>query len=66
MPGLTIEQGINQVMGGRHIIILGAGSSIAATLRNAEQTGKQLPSMLNFIDVVGLQDIVKEVPAKLH
>ncbi|PTT01899.1 hypothetical protein DBR11_06285 [Pedobacter sp. HMWF019] len=33
MPRLTIEQGINQVMGGRHIVILGAGASItAATL----------------------------------
>lgn len=66
MPGLTIEQGINQVMGGRHVVILGAGASIAATRRNAEQNGKQLPSMLNFIEVVGLQDIIKEVPANLY
>lgn len=65
MPGLTIEQGINQVMGGRHIVILGAGASIAATRRNAERNSKVLPSMLNFIDVVGLQDIVAEIPADL-
>ena len=66
MPGLTIEQGINQVMGGRHIVILGAGASIAATRRNAERNGKALPSMLNFIEVVGLLDIVAEIPAELR
>ena len=66
MPGLTIEQGINQVMGGRHIVILGAGASIAATRRNAERSGKALPSMLNFIEVVGLQDIIAEIPQELR
>ncbi|MBD1384613.1 hypothetical protein IDJ75_04925 [Mucilaginibacter rigui] len=66
MPGLTIEQGINQVMGGRHIVILGAGASIAATRRNAELNGKVLPSMLNFIDVLGLQDIVADTPPELR
>ena len=66
MPGLTKEQGINQVMGGRHIVILGAGASIAATQRNAERNGKVLPSMLNFIDIVGLEDIVAEVPVELR
>jgi len=66
MPGLTKEQGINQVMGGRHIVILGAGASIAATLRNSERSGRALPSMLNFIEIVGLQDIVAEIPVKLQ
>jgi hypothetical protein len=65
MPGLSIEQGINQVMGGRHIVILGAGASIASANRNAERNGKTLPSMMNFIDVVGLRDIYTDVPAEL-
>ncbi|MGY4385156.1 hypothetical protein ACVWYN_002192 [Pedobacter sp. UYP24] len=66
MPGLTIEQGINQVMGGRHIVILGAGASIAATQRNVERNGKILPCMKNLIEVVGLQDIVAEIPVELR
>jgi len=66
MPGLTKEQGINQVMGGRHIVILGAGASIAATRRNAERNGRQLPSMLNFVEVVGLQEIVADIPKELN
>jgi len=66
MTGLTIEQGINQVMGGRHVVILGAGASIAATRRNKERSGKILPSMLNFIEVVGLQDLLSEVPYELR
>lgn len=52
--------------GGGHVVILGAGSSIASTTRNAELGGKQLPSMDNFIDVVGLQDIIATIPEKLR
>jgi hypothetical protein len=48
--------------GGGHVVILGAGASIASTLRNPELSGKQLPSMDNFIDVVGLSDIVDYLP----
>ena len=48
--------------GGGHVVILGAGASIASTLRNPEPSGKQLPSMDNFIDVVGLSDIVDYLP----
>jgi len=67
MPGMTKEEGINQVFGGGgHVVILGAGASIASTLRNPERNGKRLPSMDNFIDLVGLQEIVEEVPKNLR
>lgn len=63
---LTKEDRINTVMGGGgHVVILGAGASIASTFRNAELNGKQLPSMDNFIEVVGLQDIIDRLPNHL-
>jgi hypothetical protein len=63
---MTKEEGIKQVYnGGRHIVILGAGASIASSLRNPEKNEKKLPSMNNFIKIVGLQDIVDKVPDNL-
>lgn len=63
----TKEDRIKTVYGGGgHVVILGAGASIASTCRNPEPNGKQLPSMDNFIDVVGLSDIVKSLPEKLR
>ncbi|MBE0418034.1 MAG: hypothetical protein IBX63_09745 [Coriobacteriia bacterium] len=44
--------------GPSHVVILGAGASIASTLRNPDPSGKALPSMLNFVDVVGLGDLL--------
>ena len=65
MP-LTKEDRIKTVMGGGgHVVILGAGASIASTIRNPELSGKKLPSMDNFIEVVGLQDIVDKLPKEL-
>lgn len=65
MP-LTKEDRIKTVMGGGgHVLILGAGASIASTIRNPELTDKQLPSMDNCIGVVGLQDIVERLPKHL-
>jgi hypothetical protein len=62
----TKEDRINTVMGGGgHVVILGAGASIASTLRNSELNGKKLPSMDNFIDIVGLGDIVESIPKQL-
>jgi hypothetical protein len=67
MSGLSIEQGIQQVYNGlSHVVILGAGASIAATRRNGEPSGKHLPSMDNFTDVVGLRDIIAAVPEHLR
>jgi hypothetical protein len=48
--------------GGNHVVILGAGASIASTYRNAEVGGKKLPSMDNFNDIVGLNDVVNKLP----
>lgn len=63
---MTIEEGISQVFGGGgHVVILGAGASIASTYRNPEKHGRRLPSMDNFSDVVGLKDIIRDIPAKL-
>ena len=66
MKGLSKEDRIKTVFGGGgHVVILGAGASIASTLRNMEKNKKRLPSMENFIEVVGLQDIVDTIPDKL-
>lgn len=67
MNGLSIEEGIKQVYNGlRHVVILGAGASIASTLRNPELNGRKLPSMDNFVEVVGLQDLIEQVPPELQ
>ena len=64
--GKTKEDRIKTVFGGGgHVVILGAGASIASTLRNPEPNGKKLPSMDNFIDVVGLADVVDNLPENL-
>lgn len=64
--GKTKEDRIKTVMGGGgQVVILGAGASIASTYRNAESNGKKLPSMDNFIEVVGLQDIIEKIPINL-
>lgn len=64
---MTKEEGIEQVLGGGgHVVILGAGSSIASTFRNAELNGKRLPSMDNFIELVGLSDLIEQVPEHLR
>ncbi|NIJ52579.1 hypothetical protein [Dyadobacter arcticus] len=52
--------------GGGHVVILGAGASIASTFRNPEPNGKRLPSMDNFIDIVELSDIVEILPERLR
>ena len=53
-------------MGGAgQVVILGAGASIASTIRNPELKGRKLPSMDNFIDVVGLNDIVDVLSKEL-
>jgi len=63
----TKEDRIKTVMGGGgHVVILGAGASIASTLRNPEKNAKKLPSMDNFIDVLELTDLVSELPEKLQ
>jgi len=63
---MTREEGIKQVFsGGGHVVILGAGASIASTIRNQELNGKKLPSMDNFSEVLGLEDLIKFIPIDL-
>lgn len=65
--GLTKKEVINTVYdGGGHIVILGAGASIASTIRNPEKSGKVLPAMKNLIKVIGLSDVVKKLPKKFQ
>lgn len=60
--GLSKEEGIDQVYGGGgHVVILGAGASIASDKRNSEKNGKTLPSMENLIDIIDLWDIFKDL-----
>lgn len=66
MKGLSKEDRIKTVFGGGgQVVILGAGASIASTLRNPEMGGRKLPSMDNLIEVVGLQDIVDSLSDNL-
>ncbi len=61
--GHTKQDRVNTVYGGGgHIVILGAGASVASILRNPLANGKSLPLMNNFIDVVGLTDIINTLP----
>lgn len=51
--------------GGCHVVILGAGASIAASLRDPEPHGLKLPSMNNLPDVVGLNGVLSHFPKEL-
>jgi hypothetical protein len=64
---MSKAEGIKTVYGGGgHVVILGAGASIASTVRNKERNNKILPSMDNFIDVVGLRDLTDKLPKRLQ
>lgn len=60
---MTREDEINTVHGnGTHLMILGAGASLASTLRNSEKNGKLLPLMWNIVEIVGLNSVVDSLP----
>lgn len=60
---MTRQEEIERVhAGGIHVVILGAGASLASTKRNPEKNGKALPLMNNIVDIVGLNDIVEKLP----
>jgi hypothetical protein len=42
-----------------HIVILGAGASIASFLKG-DKNGNKLPSMLNFVDVLNLTTLLSK------
>ena len=51
--------------GGGHVVILGAGASIAASERDPEIHGLRLPSMNNLPDVIGLNGVLNHFPKGL-
>jgi hypothetical protein len=56
------KEGIQRVSAGpMHVVILGAGASIATTQRNPESSGRELPSMDNLVEVVGLKDLLTDL-----
>lgn len=56
---VSIEEEISQIeMGKPHIVILGAGASYAA-FPNGDKNGKKLPLMYNFIETLGLEELIK-------
>ena len=64
---MTRAEGIQTVYDGpSHVVILGAGASIASTIHNPEPSVKKLPSMDNFIDVVGLREILDSAGSDCH
>jgi len=61
MPALEVtkEEIINSPKSVRpHIVILGAGASIAS-FPEGDANGKLLPSMANFIEVLKLEDLLE-------
>ncbi len=57
MPSLPMTDGKNVIA--PHTVLLGAGASIAMTRLNKELTGKELPSMDNLVEVVGLTNLLE-------
>lgn len=51
--------------GGGHLVILGAGASIASTLLDPEKKGKRLPSMKDLPKVIDMSDLIITVPDEL-
>ncbi|GIK61824.1 MAG: hypothetical protein ROY99_10365 [Ignavibacterium sp.] len=57
--GFTAEDQVKTVYKGlSHVVILGAGASIASVCDNPEKNGKLLPSMDNLIDIIGLEGML--------
>lgn len=43
-----------------HVVILGAGASIASTIHNPEKHGKVLPGMANLVGTLGLEPVIEK------
>lgn len=64
---MTRQEEIERVHGqGIHLVIIGAGASLASNLRNPETNGSQLPLMNNLVEIVGLNDIVERLPKEIQ
>lgn len=60
---MTIRE--SHIMGGSHLVILGAGASIASSYRNPEANGRKLPSMNDLPKVVDMSDILSQLPEEI-
>jgi hypothetical protein len=57
---MTLEEKINDVKMGRpHVVILGAGASLAS-FTNGDKNGRRLPLMENLKDVIGLDSLLQK------
>lgn len=52
--------------GGSHVVILGAGASIASSRLDEERFGQELPSMNNLPKVIFMNDLLQYVPVELY
>lgn len=52
--------------GGGHVVILGAGASIASTQLDPEKNGKRLPSMSDLPKVIPMYDLLEQIPTDLY
>lgn len=52
--------------GGGHIVILGAGASIASTMLDPEREGKSLPSMNNLQKIIQMDDLLSQISPRLY
>ena len=53
------------IPGGGHVVLLGAGASIAATKQDKERCGSELPSMNGLPKVVFMNDLLQKIPENL-
>lgn len=60
---MTIRE--SHIMGGMHLVILGAGASIASSIRNPEVNGRKLPSMNDLPKVIDMADILNHLPQEI-
>ena len=55
---VSAEEEIRQIEAGKpHVVILGAGASLAA-FPNGDKNGRRLPLMNNFVETLGLEDLI--------
>jgi len=60
MPSLPLMDTKRKRCDSPHVVILGAGASIASTIRNPEKNGKPLPGMPNLVETLGLESIIND------
>jgi len=60
MPSLPALEPGTMINHSPHVVLLGAGASIAATYPNGDKFGKQLPAMNNLVEVLGMQELIAD------